>query len=168
MGAAMKRIGWHWRAGLGLLAGLGLSVSLGAAAQALRIESGHAREMPPGQTNSAAFMTLVNTGDRPVALVAATCDCADRAELHAHRHRDGMMSMERVARLEVPAGGRVALEPGGYHLMLLGLKRPLRAGEQVGITLLDEQGGAYSAQLPVVSLVKPAPAADGADHSGHH
>lgn len=154
----MKRIGW--------LAALGLVASLGAAAQSLRIEPGYAREMPPGQTNSAAFFTLVNAGPRPVALVAATCDCAGAAEIHAHRHSDGMMRMEKVPRLEVPAGGQVALEPGGYHLMLLGLKQPLRAGEQVGVTLLDEQGGSYTARLPVVSLVKPAPA--GGDHGAHH
>lgn len=158
----MKRTGWRWLAAFGLVA------SLGAVAQPLRIDQGYAREMPPGQTNSAAFMTLVNTGARPLALVAAACDCSDRAELHAHRHQDGMMRMEKVDRLEVPAGGQVELKPGGYHLMLLGLKRPLRAGEQVNVTLRDEAGTDFTARLPVVSLVKPQPAGnEGHDHHGH-
>lgn len=153
----MKRIGWRWLAAFGLVA------SLGAVAQPLRIDQGYAREMPPGQTNSAAFMTLVNSGERPLALVAADCDCSERAEIHAHRHQDGVMRMEKVDRLEVPAHGQVELKPGGYHLMLLGLKRPLRAGEQVNVTLRDEAGAAFTAQLPVVSLVKPQPTG----HEGH-
>ena len=158
----MKRTGWRW------LAALGLVVSLGAVAQPLRIEQGYAREMPPGQTNSAAFMTLANTGEQPLALVDAACDCAERAEIHAHRHQDGLMRMEKVDRLEVPAHGQVELKPGGYHLMLLGLKRPLRVGEQVTVTLRDEAGAAFTAQLPVVSLVKPQPAGhEGHDHHDH-
>lgn len=146
---------------------LGLLVSAAATAQSLRIEAGHAREMPPGQSNSAAFFTLVNTADTPVVLVAAACDCASRAEIHTHRHQGGMMRMEKVDRLEVPARGRLVLKPGGYHLMLLDLKRPLRTGERVGVTLIGEGGESFSAELPVQGLVPPRPTQSGQDHQHH-
>lgn len=147
----------------GSLAALALAVLtsagvLGADAPALLVRDGYVREMPPGQTVSAAFMTLRNDGAQPIAIVAAASDAADRAELHNHRLIEGRMYMEKVVRLEVPAHGEQALQPGGYHLMLFGLKRPLQAGQQVGITLIDEEGRTYGASLPVTKLDLGAPA----------
>jgi copper(I)-binding protein len=133
-----------------------IGVALGAHAGGLEITDGYVREMPPGQTVSAAFMVLRNTTAQPIALVAATTDAADRAEIHGHRHSASGMSMHKVLRLEVPAGATQPLQPGGYHLMLIGLKRPLRAGDQVGITLLDEMGKSYSARVPVTKMVGAA------------
>lgn len=123
-----------------------------AAAAPLAVEDGYVREMPPGQTVSAAFMVLHNITAKPIAIVAATSDASDQAEVHNHRHTADGMRMEKVIRLEIPAQGRQALQPGGYHLMLIGLKRPLKAGDTVGITLLDEMGKSYSAKLPVTKI----------------
>lgn len=128
------------------------AVPTAAIAAPLAVEEGYVREMPPGQSVSAAFMVLHNTTAGPIAIVAATSDAADQAEIHNHRHTADGMRMEKVIRLEIPAQGRQALQPGGYHLMLIGLKRPLKAGDVVGITLLDEMGKSYSAKLPVTKI----------------
>lgn len=131
---------------------LGLLAQMALAAPGLTIREGHVREMPPGQTVSAAFMTLQNDSAQPIALVAASSDAADRVEIHTHQHGPDGMRMEKVVRLAVPAKSAQVLQPGGYHLMLFGLKRPLKAGENVGITLIDEQGRNYPATLPVKRL----------------
>ena len=134
----------------------GLILLLGIApafAGGLQLREGFIRELPPGQMISAAYMDLVNDSDRPIAIVAASSDSAGSAELHTHQHSNGMMQMLPVRRLEVPARGHVLLAPGGYHLMLINLKRSLRAGEQVGITLFDEEGKFYTAKIPVVKNV---------------
>jgi copper(I)-binding protein len=122
-------------------------------ADALQIREGYVREMPPGQSTSAAFMKIANETNRPVAIVAATCDAAQTTELHTHRRVDGGVRMELVRRLVIPAKGQVELVSGGYHLMLINLKRSLHAGESVNVTLFDEEGKLYSARLPVVKML---------------
>jgi copper(I)-binding protein len=107
-------------------------------------------------------MTLVNTGKRPIALIGATSDGAGQVEIHQHRREGGAMRMERVMRLEVPAQGQVTFSPGGYHLMLINLKRSYRAGDKINVTLLDEEGRSYTAVFPVVNMV------DGGGAHSHH
>ena len=140
-----------------LLMSLLIACGNGGAFAGIQIREGYVREMPPGQSTTAVFMDIVNSDNRPIAIVAATSDAAQTAEVHVHRHEGGSMRMEQVRRLLIPANGHVQLAPGGYHLMLINLKRTLYAGEKVNVTLLDEQGKAYSAELPVVKLVGAAP-----------
>lgn len=124
------------------------------AADALQIRETYVREMPPGQSTSAGFMKLVNSSKRPIALIGATSDGAGAVEIHRHLQQNGMMQMEKVLRLEVPAQGQVVFAPGGYHLMLINLKRSYRAGDKINITLLDEEGKMYPAVFPVVNIVE--------------
>ncbi|HEY3699470.1 MAG TPA: copper chaperone PCu(A)C [Spongiibacteraceae bacterium] len=139
-----------------LLAGALMFCGANVFAGGVQIREGYVREMPPGQSTSAAFMNVVNGSDRPIAIVAAASDAAQAAELHTHSHDNGMMRMEAVKRLVIPARGHVQFAPGGYHLMLINLKRSLHAGENIGITLFDEEGKTYTAQLPVVKMVGTA------------
>jgi periplasmic copper chaperone A len=139
---------------LGMMAVLLMTLANFAfAAETLQIREAYVREMPPGQSTSAAFMKLVNTGNRPIAIVAATSDGAGQAEIHRHRQADGMMQMEKVGRLEIPARGQLIFAPGGYHLMLINLKRSFRAGDKMNVTLLDEEGKFYTASFPVVNML---------------
>jgi copper(I)-binding protein len=138
-------------AGASLLGGM---AGRAEAADTLQVREAYVREMPPGQSTSAGFMKLVNPGKRPVALIGATSDGAGAVEIHRHRHENGMMQMERVTRLEVPAQGQLVFAPGGYHLMLINLKRSYRAGDKINITLLDEEGKSYAAVFPVVNVVE--------------
>ena len=112
--------------------------------------------------NTAAYVVVRNAGARPDRLVSASCACAARVELHTHQSQGGVARMTRVAALAVPARGEAVLAPGGAHLMLIGLKRPLREGERQTLTLVFERAGAVTAAFPVRSVIEtPAQA-------GHH
>ena len=154
----VQRAGRRFWPGLGVLvASLSLLAGMterAGAAETLQIRESYVREMPPGQSTSAGFMKLVNSGKRPVALIGATSDGAGSVEIHRHLHEGGTMRMERVLRLEVPAQGQLVFAPGGYHLMLINLKRSYRAGDTINITLLDEEGKLYPAVFPVISIVE--------------
>ena len=93
--------------------------------------------------NAAAYLTLENPGDLPLRLVGARTPVAERVE------GKKVMGMRPVPFLEVPPKGRVELKPGGYHFMLLGLKRPLKAGEEVELDLLFAGGKVLKVVLPV-------------------
>jgi hypothetical protein len=141
---------------LALLACLSFTPVLGAAeatgeriADGIRIEAPYARAVPPGQPNSAVFMVLENTGDTPRALVGAESDIAATLELHTHRMADGMMQMRKIERIDLPAGERVSLAPGGLHLMLIGLREQLRPGAAVSVTLIFDDGSRTEFSAPV-------------------
>ena len=119
----------------------------------IQIKDGHVRGLPPGQSVTAAFMKVINNGDKPVEIIFASTDGAKKAEIHAHLQRDGMMRMEKVESVIVPANGEITMKPGGYHLMLLDLHKPLREGDSVKVQLLGKNGKSASAQLPVRSVL---------------
>jgi hypothetical protein len=88
----------------------------------------------------AVYVTLTNTGSQADALVSASTDTARAVELHEVQNEGGVMKMRPVKSIQVPAGGKVELKPGGYHLMLLDLKHDLKPGETVPVTLKFEHG----------------------------
>lgn len=96
-----------------------------------------ARATVPGQSVGAVYMKI----DSPVAvtLVGIESDVSRSAEIHSMRHQNGVMQMRAQKQLDVPAGQSIDLAPGGTHLMLLGLKKPLKAGEwlQLQVTFVD-------------------------------
>jgi copper(I)-binding protein len=94
-----------------------------------------------GGGNGAVYVTLSNTGSQADALVSASSDAARTVELHEVQKEGGVMKMRPVKSIPVPAGGKVELKPGGYHIMLLDLKRDLKPGETVPVTLRLERGG---------------------------
>lgn len=135
----------------GASAALCLSTSLyaGDAADAVQIEGAFARAVPPGQTNSAAFMNLTNRGDADHSLTTAESNASKVVELHTHLMEEGMMKMRRVEKIDLPAGETVRLQPGGLHVMLIGLERQLAEGENVDITLVFEDGSRSTLTAPV-------------------
>jgi copper(I)-binding protein len=120
-----------------------------ALAEGIVIEDGYVRAVPPGQANSAAFMTLTNQSNEDRALLAAETDAAEVVELHTHRMEDGMMRMRQIDQIDLPAGEAVILEPGGLHVMLIGLAQPLTPGDSVELTLGFDDGSQESLTLPV-------------------
>lgn len=139
--------------------------------QTLQVRDAWIRELPPGQTVSAGYFTLVNDGGAPVTLVAASSPSAGRVEMHSHRSNGDAVRMEQLSRVEVPAGETLPFRPGGLHLMLIDLKQPLRAGDTVAVTLLDEHGGEHPIALPVIDARKTdggASAGHGDGHAHHH
>ncbi|WP_461517590.1 copper chaperone PCu(A)C [Porticoccus sp.] len=117
------------------------------------VSDAYIRGLPPDQTVTAAFMTLSNGLDRDCHLVGASSPLTSRAEVHAHSHHGGTMSMRPVDVLTIPAGQQVRLQPGGYHLMLFGWQGNLSDGEQTAITLLFENCEKIEFSVPVRSVL---------------
>ena len=130
------------------------------AAAELSIEQAYVRGLPPGQVVTAGFMRLVNSGGQDVVIIGARTSSAERTEIHAHRQRDGMVRMEQVASITVPAHGVFVLMPGDHHLMLINLHRYLKEGDSVEIELSLADGSRVIEQLPVRSVLN--------EHQHHH
>ncbi len=109
-------------------------------ADSISIENAYIREVPPGQTVSASFMVLKNDSDSTVALVKVSGDIAKSIELHEHVHNDGMMEMRQVEKINIPAKGETELKPGGFHIMLIGLTKKIKAGDEIQLNLIFDNG----------------------------
>ena len=126
------------------------------AASVMKVENPYARAVPPGQANSGAFMTFVNTGDTDHSVKSASSTVANSVELHTHTNNNGVMEMRQIPQIDVPAKGRVELAPGGLHVMFLGLKQDLKAGETVAITLTFDDGSTTTVNAPIKEVTPPA------------
>lgn len=135
----------------GLLA-LAAQAPMAAGPGTITVGDAYARAVPPGQPNSAAFMTLTNPSATPRALVSAQSPAAKTVELHTHINSGGMMQMRRIERIEVPAQGSVTLKPGGLHVMLIGLNGDLNPGSTVDLTLVFDDGGKVEVKAPVRTI----------------
>lgn len=134
----------------------------------ITVEQPWSRASPGAAPNGAAYMTLRTTGgaDR---LVAVESPAAQRAELHTLEMAGTVMRMRPVDAIDVPAGGAVTLQPGGLHVMLMGLDKPLVEGETLPLTLVFEDAGrvAVSAQILGVGARGPGGQSGHGGHSGH-
>jgi copper(I)-binding protein len=99
--------------------------------------------------NGAAYMILRNSGDTADRLVKAESDVAGAVELHKTTMDGSMMKMAPVENIEIPAKGQAELKPGGFHVMLIGLKRELKAGEKIKLKLQFEKAGAQEVEAEV-------------------
>lgn len=117
-----------------------LLVSNVSMSKGMSIDEPYVREVPPGQQISASFMTLKNDTDAEIALIKASSDVAKTVELHEHVHEGGMMKMRQVPKITVPAKGSTVLKPGGYHIMLIGLQRKIKAGDKIELALEFDNG----------------------------
>ena len=120
-----------------------------SACEDLHIHDAFARAVPPGQPNSAAFMTLHNHGTKDVRITSASSNVSEVTELHTHTEVDGVMQMRQIDAIEIPAGGMTELKPGGLHVMLIGLTQNLAEGDTVEVTLNFEDGSDRLLEVPV-------------------
>ncbi|RUU08294.1 copper chaperone PCu(A)C, partial [Mesorhizobium sp. M6A.T.Ca.TU.002.02.2.1] len=119
------------------------------------LEIGHpwSRATPPGAKVAGGYFTVTNTGSSPDRLLSISSEISAKAELHEMGVSDGVMTMRPVTGgLEIPAGGKVALAPGGYHLMFVGLKRQPKQGEAFPATLTFEKAGAVTVDFAVEGI----------------
>jgi len=129
----------------------------------IKVTNPWARASSATAAAGAAYMTIQNTGTAADALVGASSPAAKTTEVHetvamqsaapsagmgmgspdpsASAAPGGMMGMQPVARLEIPAGGTVELKPGSYHIMLIDLTKELKPGDKIEITLTFEKAG---------------------------
>ncbi len=142
-----------------LLSALTLAaLALGASAQEIKagdlaIRAPVMRAVPAGVPNTAGYMTITNGGKKPDQLVSAACACARSVEVHQSHVMNGTAMMMAVPPLSIPAGGQVTFAPGGYHLMIIGLKGALTEGSVQAITLKFQRAGVIQAPFQVRSRI---------------
>jgi len=134
-----------------------LLLAAGPAWAQVTVERPWSRATPPGAKVGAGFMTLTNAGSAE-RVVGASSPVAGRVEMHVTVREGDVMKMREVQGFEVPAGGAFELKPGGAHLMLMDLKRPLKKGEKVPLTLKLAKGGELRLELLVEEIGARAPA----------
>ncbi len=120
-----------------------------AHADGIVVSDGWARASIGAASNSAAYLTITMDGDASDRLVAVTTSVAERAELHDHLMEDGIARMRPVEAIDVVPGEPVILEPGGLHIMLMGLAEKLEPGATLPLTLSFEKAGEMKVELPV-------------------
>ncbi|MEK6208790.1 MAG: copper chaperone PCu(A)C [Pseudomonadota bacterium] len=134
------------------------------AADAIRVIDPWARATVPGQKVGGVYMEIVSPRDARLTGVASPL--AGAAEVHSMTMDGGTMRMRAVEALDLPAGRPVKLTPGGYHVMLFDLKKPLVAGEKVPLTLVIEDAGKRAHKIAVTAIVRAGD--HGAGHDGRH
>jgi copper(I)-binding protein len=119
-----------------------------------------------GASVGTAFVTLTNSDNTPITLETLTSDIAETVELHDHVMDNGRMMMRRVEPMVIPAKGSIAMKPGGLHLMLIGLKRPLKDAETLTVTATPKNTAPFTISFPV-SQARLIAALKSRSNSGH-
>lgn len=122
----------------------------------VRVDGAYINVPVPGTQNTAAYFTLRNLADKPVSLVSVEVDVAQRAELHSHTTKDGMMQMRREEQILIPAQSSVAFASGSYHVMLFDLQRSIQTGEELQLLLTFADGKQLVATAKVKSIFDKA------------
>lgn len=139
---------------------IALSATVAVAAdfqlKSLDIRQPFARATPPGAKAAGVFMTIQNRGNDADRLVSASSPVAGVVQIHDMKMDGGMMKMREINGLDIKPGATVELKPGGYHVMLMELKQPLKQGETVPVTLRFEKAGTVEIKASIGSM--------GADH----
>lgn len=141
------------------------ALTLAAAPAGVSVTDGWSRPAAQGG-NGAGFLTIVNVGQTADRLLSASSPVAGRVEIHESMIMGGRAMMHpRPEGAPVAPGARVEFKPGGWHLMLMGLKKPLKAGETVPVTLTFQKAGRVQVDL-AVRATPPATTPPGGEH--HH
>ena len=138
----------------------------------MRVEQVWSRATPNGASVGAGYLRITNTGSSPDRLISGATDIANRIEVHEMAMDNGVMKMRALTNgLTLAPGQSVDLKPGGYHLMLMGLKQPLKEGASFSGTLKFEKAGDVPVTFNVLGMGAAAPsggAKEMMDHSHHH
>ena len=141
---------------------LASAASLPAWAANVSVTDAWARATMPGQKVSGAYMQIQSDAD--ARLVGASSTAVPRVEVHEMKMDGDVMRMREVQAIDLPQGKTVSLQPGGYHIMLMNLPKPIAAGDVIPLSLTIESGG--KRQTVEVKAEARAPMCGGAMH--HH
>ncbi|HEY0269295.1 MAG TPA: copper chaperone PCu(A)C [Methyloradius sp.] len=128
-------------------------------APSINVHQAWVRATAPGQEVGAAYMMIVSKKD--TSLVSITTDAAEHTQIHSMTMDNGVMKMRELESLAIPAGKMINLSPGGMHLMLIGLKKPLKTGEQLTLTLQFKDNAGTLSSVNVKAPIQ-------AEASEHH
>lgn len=166
----MKHIARMFACCASLLAMAGLPAQAGdATAGDLVITQAWSRATPGGAKIAGGFLTIENKGTAPDRLIGGSATIVGKVEIHEMAMNNGVMTMRPLDKgLPIEPGKAVKLAPGGYHLMLMDLKQPLKQGDKVPLTLEFEKAGKVALSLDVQGVGAQAPAGGEMkhDHSG--
>ncbi|HEC04777.1 MAG TPA: copper chaperone PCu(A)C [Thiothrix sp.] len=138
-----------------VIAGCGGDKPTAPVAEVIKVENAYIRAMPPGQKVTAMFMKLENTSadkHRLVGVETIESNISNAVELHEHKHVNGMMKMGQVPFIELQSNDMTALQPGGYHVMLIGLKQDLKLGDKVAMKLTFEDDSSVQIEPEVKTI----------------
>jgi len=145
-----------------MLAAIGALSMQAAWAANISVSDAWARATMPGQKVSGAYMQIQSDAD--AKLISVSSPAVPRVEVHEMKMDGDVMRMREVQAIDLPKGKTVSLEPGGYHIMLMNLPKPIAAGEVIPLTLTIESGG----KRQTVEVKAEARAAGGAMQDHHH
>lgn len=118
----------------------------------IEVRAAWSRATPPGAKIAVGYMEIRNPGSQPDRLVGASTPVAKRVEMHVTQREGEVMRMRQVKDFEIPARERITLRPGGSHLMLVDIVRPLKKGERIPLTLRFERAGEFAVEVVVREL----------------
>jgi periplasmic copper chaperone A len=119
------------------------------------IEGYAPKSLTPTASSAAVYFTISNKGaaDR---IITISTPAASGAMIHESKIVDGVASMDMLQNVEVPAGGTLEMSQGGLHVMLVGLKAPLKEGEMLSLEVTFEKAGVMKVEVPVTGIAGPA------------
>ena len=120
-----------------------------AQAQGIMVNDAWIRGVPPSAKTTAAFMTIQNNRPDEMVLDSATSEIAEAVQIHAMEQVGEMMKMKEISELRIPANEQAVLAPKGYHIMLIGLLRPLAEGETIPLILNFRDGSTVAVDAVV-------------------
>lgn len=130
------------------------------------VDHPYARATVPGQTSGGAYLTLENQGSNADTLVVAQSPAAQSVEIHTMAMTDNVMRMREVTAIDIKPKEKIVMQPGdGYHLMLIGLKAPLKTGDKLPLTLTFRKAGKVETSITVEDGMMGKKSAD--DHHHH-
>jgi copper(I)-binding protein len=136
-------------------------------AGSLDISAPYSRATPQGASIAAGYLTIKNSGTTADRLIGGSSDAAAKFEVHEMSMDNGVMKMRPVqGGLEIKPGATVELKPQGLHIMFVGLKKPLKQGDHLKVTLEFEKAGKVDVDFDVTGMGGPAPAMKGHDMPG--
>jgi copper(I)-binding protein len=151
----MKTMSLLKKIGLPLLSAMFIAsilISACSKQDSIEIKNQWVRASNDGQDVSAAYMTIVSNED--TSLIAIDSDVADVIEIHSMSMENGVMKMRMLDTLDLVAGKPTELSPGGFHLMLFDLKKPLAAGKEAHFTLHFKNKAGQEKTISVTSPIK--------------
>jgi periplasmic copper chaperone A len=124
----------------------------------IHIAAPWARATPKGASAGAGYMTITNKGTAPDRVSCVSDDASAQCQIHSMTMEDGVMKMRPVeGGLEIKPGETVTLQPGGYHVMFVGLTHALEQGKSVDVKLKFEKAGTVDVQYAIAAIGAPAP-----------
>lgn len=145
----MRKTLIQFAAAIALTLGAILALAPRADASSVMVMKAYARaSATPGADSGAAYVSLMVHGEAD-RLVGVSTPAAKMAALHRTVEADGVMKMEHVDGIDVPANGAIKMKPGGYHIMLMGLAAPLKEGDEIDLVLTFEKAGEVKVKAKV-------------------